>query len=118
MLKKISDTLYPPVGAPTASFIRAGLLNLLLACVIFVLFGMYMFAIREQSADLPPPYAFVGLIVWMVGIHYLLWRGIKSEVALINVGKVIATAVAGFVSMMVVAGTVGAVAGMIVRSVS
>lgn len=118
MLKKISDTLYPPTGSASKNFIRAGLLNIVLACIVFALFGIYVLAIREQGADLPPPYAFVGLILWMVGVHYLLWRGIKSEVALINVGKVIITAVAGFASMLIVAGGVGAVAGLVVRTFS
>lgn len=115
MLRKISDVLYPPAGAPSASFIRAGLINLLMAGVVFSLFGIYMFVAREHGAVAPPPYAFIGLILWMVGIHYLLWRGSASEVVLVNVGKVIITAIAGFVSMLVVAGGLGAFAGMIAR---
>lgn len=118
MLKKVSDTLYPPPGAASEKYFRAGLLNLVMACVVFVLFGIYMFAIRNQGADMPPPYGFVGLILWMIGVHYLLWRGVRSDVALINVGKVIVTAIAGFASVMIVGGSVGAIAGMIVRSVS
>ena len=55
------------------------------------------------------------IVLWFVGIHRILWGGTTAVNQWLSMGRVAVTAVAGYISLVIVSGLTGALAGFVKR---
>lgn len=111
MIENISATLFPSEGSTKASYIKAGLINLLVAATSFAI--IITLGILKVGAFPWPSLGLISMILWCIGCHYLVWRGKKSQVKLTNAFYVVITAIIGFISVMAMSAVVGAMLALL-----
>ena len=112
MLRTLRITLEPPADASNRELRRAGVLTLPVAALLMV--ALPVVAIAIGLGALAPPLALPGLMLWCYGMHRLLWGASANDPWSQRIMKAIVSAVAGFVSIAILSGVLGVVAGLVV----
>lgn len=111
MAQGLGAVLMPSPGASTRAFRVAGALYLVAAVLLgMVLVGLL--AVVQQPALIPVA-LLPTVILWLIGIHRVLWGGVRGTGTWGNLGRVAGTATLGYMSLAAVSALVGALAAVI-----
>ena len=114
MLGQLTKICFPPADALPRQFRISGVIFLFVALVLGTA-GFILFMNLEQM-QLLMPLLLVPIIVWLVGAHRILWGGTAAANRWLSAGRIVVTAVAGYLSLMAISGLLGAIVGLIKRS--
>jgi hypothetical protein len=114
MYSKLKAACFPAAGATPKQFRISGAIFLVAALVI----GSTAFAAVMQSGNtsLGPVVLLIPIIVWLMGVHRILWGGAAAKNSLWSAARVVVTIVLGYGGLIVVSGLLGGLVGLIVKS--
>ncbi|MEJ2106747.1 MAG: hypothetical protein P8X48_05380 [Acidiferrobacteraceae bacterium] len=112
MYSKLKAACFPAADAPPKQFRISGAIFLVVALIV----GGTTFAAVMQSGytSLVPVVLLIPIVVWLIGVHRILWGGTAAQNRSLSAGRVVVTVVLGYGSLMVVSGLLGGLVGLIV----
>mgnify|MGYP001572463845 CR=1 FL=1 len=114
MFRRLTKICFPQSDASSKDFRISG--------AIFMAFALplagVIFATLMSLGQMPLISILLlpSIILWLTGMHRVLWGGATAPNQWLSIGRVVITAVIGFVSLGVVSGLTGAVIGLIKRA--
>jgi hypothetical protein len=114
MIGRLKQTCFPADGASPKQFRISGAIFLVAALFVG---GIAFAAVMQSGFSQMGPFALlIPIIVWLIGIHRLLWGGTAVQNRILSAGRVGVTAVLGYGSLLVVSGLLGGLVGLIVTN--
>lgn len=83
--------------------------------IVAIAIGGVMFAVLMNIGQMNfmPILLWVPFVLWLVGMHRILWGGTTAVNRWLSMGRVAVTAVAGFISLWIVSGLTGVIVAIV-----
>jgi len=113
-LSQLTKACFPPADASPRHFRISGTIFVIVALVLGAA-GFTLFMSLDQM-QLLMPLLLLPIIVWLIGAHRILWGGTAPANRWMSMGRVVVSAVVGYLSLMAISGLLGAIIGLLNKS--
>jgi hypothetical protein len=114
MIHQLARKCFPAVGSVAGDFRVSGVI--LLSGALLLAAALFATLANSGMLQLLPVSMLPVFVLWLMGMHRLLWAGTAAQSRGLGAARAALTAAAGFVSLAVVSGLIGFLLGLLHRT--